>query len=358
MTDKYPPGLTRRTFLKTVASVMASYPLLKPVIPQSTSRRYQVAIGQAAGYDSSGVLRALTDLLDSLGGSIISPGDSVAIKVNLTSGTRFSLPPDMQAVESYMTHPEVAHALGCLLRDAGAREIYFVEALYDDISYSVFGFEEAAKAINATLIDLNNPDPYDNFIRVDVGNEWYMYDYFMVHPVLQEVDAFVSIAKMKCHFNCGVTLSMKNLVGAVPVSHYRAQSDHNWRSALHGITYGPHRIPRVVVDLNRAIPIDLAIIDGIKAAEGGEVPWGSFAPVEPGVLVAGKNALATDAVATAVMGFDPTADFPQAPFLHGDNHLNLAYEKRLGSNRLNEIDVVGVPIESVLYPFLPALSQQ
>jgi uncharacterized protein (DUF362 family) len=77
-------------------------------------------------------------------------------------------------------------------------------------------------------------------------------------------------------------------------------------------------------------------------------------PVAPGVLIAGKSALATDAVATAVMGFDPTANFPDAPFLRCDNHLNLAAAAGLGTNRLNEIEVVGASIKDVLYQFTPA----
>lgn len=62
----------------------------------------------------------------------------------------------------------------------------------------------------------------------------------------------------------------------------------------------------------RATLLILALVDGIRTAEGGEVPRGRFNPVQPGVLIAGKNPVATDAVATAVMGFDPTAE-PLAP---------------------------------------------
>jgi uncharacterized protein (DUF362 family) len=75
--------------------------------------------------------------------------------------------------------------------------------------------------------------------------------------------------------------------------------------------------------------------------------------VRPGVLIAGKEPLAADAVAAAVMGFDPTAHYPTAPFLRGDNHLNLAYGLGLGTNRLGEIGVVGVAIDDVQQSFDP-----
>jgi uncharacterized protein (DUF362 family) len=60
------------------------------------------------------------------------------------------------------------------------------------------------------------------------------------------------------------------------------------------------------------------------------------------LLIAGKNAVATDAVATAVMGFDPTAEYPNVPFLRGENHLNIARNLGLGTNRLDEIELKGI----------------
>jgi uncharacterized protein (DUF362 family) len=316
-----------------------------------------VAIAQAADYDPGRLRQQLRLMLDALGGlgDVVRPGDRVAIKVNLTGGTQAEPAAGVPAVESYVTHPQVVHALGELLRDAGARELLIAEAVYDQESYPSFGYEEVAKALDATLIDLNDPQPYSDFASMPVGEGWFIYDHFAIHRALAEVDAFVSVAKLKCHYECGVTLSMKNLIGLVPVTQYRLDGTHWWRSALHGQANEiKRRLPRVILDLNRARPIHLAVIDGIKTAEGGEVPRGSFHPVEPGVLVAGKNAVATDAVATAVMSFVPTVESPAAPFLRGDNHLNLAHGLGLGTNHLEEIQVLGAAIDEVRFKFRPS----
>jgi uncharacterized protein (DUF362 family) len=174
--------------------------------------------------------------------------------------------------------------------------------------------------------------------------------------LLEETDVFMSVAKMKCHWTCGVTHAMKNLVGLVPARFYRLTTEHSHRSEFHGpddATAG-YRVPRIIVELNKARPIHFALIDGIMTTEAGEGPWiRAMAPVAPGVLVAGKNALATDAVATAIQGFDPTAPGKTAPFVRSDNHLNLAYEAGLGTHRLDEIEVVGASIDEVRYPFKP-----
>lgn len=326
------------------------------ITPSASPSRVAVAWGD--GYDRALLRQEVRDLLDSLGGldDLVSPGDRVAIKVNLTGGTTIKPISGVSPIESYVTHPEVVRALGEALRDAGARELLIVEAVYEEASYRLWGYHDLAEALDATLIDLNSPHPHSDFSRVPVGEGWFIYQDFAFHPILQEIDVFVSVAKMKCHWSCGVTHSMKNLIGLVPASHYRLDPTHAHRSALHG--RGDEfktRLPRVIIDLNRARPIHLALIDGIKTAEAGEGPWiKGMAPVEPGLLVAGRDPVATDAVATAIMGFDPTAAPPTAPFLRSDNHLHLARLAGLGTNRLEEIDVVGPAIEEVGYTFRPA----
>ena len=184
-----------------------------------------------------------------------------------------------------------------------------------------------------------------------------MYERFSLNHLLQEVDTFVSVAKLKCHQIAGVTLSMKNLFGLAPLRVYRRNWEDGYRTAFHGdAPETGARVPRIVVDLNRARPIHLSLLDGIKTVEGGEGPWiATMAPVAAGVLIAGKNPVATDAVATAVMGFDPRGSRPNAPFLNGDNHIAIAADLGLGTNRLDEIAVVGSSIDEVQRAFGPAI---
>jgi uncharacterized protein (DUF362 family) len=264
--------------------------------------------------------------------------------------------PGVTPIESFVTHPEVVRALGAALREAGARDLFIVEAVYERASYRQWGYDEVAQALDAKLIDLNDPHPYNAFTPLPVGQGWSIYQQFTLHPLLQEIDTFVSVAKLKCHMIAGVTLSMKNLFGLAPLQHYRLAPKDTYRSAFHGAeSETGTRVPRIIIDLNRVRPIHLALLDGIKTVEGGEGPWiESMAPIAPGVLIAGKNPVATDAVATAVMGFDPRGRFPASPFLHGDNHLSLAADAQMGTNRLEEIEVVGARIDDVRHRFKPA----
>lgn len=98
------------------------------------------------------------------------------------------------------------------------------------------------------------------------------------------------------------------------------------------------------------------VIDGITSMSGGEGPWSAEArPIgltTPGVLIVGKNPVSTDAVGTAVMGFDnPRAARGEGPFKLGDNHLVLAEQRKLGIADLSKIEVLGVPIAQARYPY-------
>jgi uncharacterized protein (DUF362 family) len=110
-----------------------------------------------------------------------------------------------------------------------------------------------------------------------------------------------------------------------------------------------------VMDLNRARPVNLSLIDGIKTVDGSEGPWnGNLRVQNPGILIGGKNPVATDAVAVAAMGFDPAAEYPNPPFLRAENHLNLARSLGLGSNRLEDIEIRGAALDEVKMGFQPA----
>jgi hypothetical protein len=63
------------------------------------------------------------------------------------------------------------------------------------------------------------------------------------------------------------------------------------------------------------------------------------------------NPVSTDAVATAVMGYNPRATRGAAPFRACDNTLLLAEAHGAGSADLARIDVRGLTIEQALYRY-------
>ena len=361
------PNISRREFLR-LAGVTAASLLVggcQSPAPQIASdgkpvgaTSAQVAIGQAKTYDRDTIDRQIAELIDRLGGlgDVVKPGDSVAIKTNLTGGVNSGRLPGVKPIESFVTHPEVVRALVKQAQAAGAKEVFVVEAVYEWESYREWGYEAIADDTGVTLIDLNDSKPYADFMEALVGAGSFIYESFIFNKLLKEVDVFMSVSKMKNHYLGGVTHTMKNLYGLVPYRFYRLNDNDEYRSGFHGTGAETQaRLPRIIVDLNRARPVHFSLVDGIKTTQGGEGPWiSTIAPIEPGVLIAGKNCVATDAVATAVMGHAPTGNYPDAPYLRCDNHLNLAAAMGLGTNRLEEIEVLGLLIEKVKTQFSPA----
>ena len=344
-----------------------------------------VSIARCASYDED-VTARLADMFDQLGGlERLVRGKTVTIKVNMTGGPAMRIRGMAPALTHY-THPKLLGATAYLMGRAGARRIRFVESawatggpLTDFMLGAGWNVRQLAAAAPAVeFVNTNALGPYKKYARFPVPGSAYMYPGYDLNQAFADTDVFVSMAKLKNHATCGVTLSLKNCFGSLPAAIYgddagkdepnerpasgRAAVGHDGKrqpsksapQELHfGASHDPgYRVPRIVADLAMARPIDLAIIDGVTSVAGGEGPWiGNLRPVKPGVLIAGLNPVSTDAVATAVMGYNPRATRGTAPFHECDNTLLVAEAHGAGSADLGRIDVRGLTIEQALYRF-------
>jgi uncharacterized protein (DUF362 family) len=374
--------MTRREWLAMVAAT----PLLEAA-PQTDSKPAPpapVAIGKAASYDED-VTAKLATMFNQLGGiEKLVKNKTVTIKLNLTGAPTNRMqgrPPGF----THWANPKVAGATAYLLGRAGAKRIRFVESSANTtkpLEESLAEGEWDVKALQsaAPLVEFENTVGLGRgkkYSRLQVGPGAYMFPAWDLNHSYEETDVFVSLAKLKNHGICGVTLSMKNLYGCTPASIYgndagEDEPNENPRSNRAGVghmgTRAPskcspgelsfganhdpgYRMPRVVSDLVAARPIHLAIIDGIESIAGGELPRNGTRPVKPGVLIAGMNPVCTDSVATAVMGYNTRASRGDAGFPHCDNMLVLAEQRGLGSTDLKRIEVRGVSIEDALYRY-------
>jgi uncharacterized protein (DUF362 family) len=177
------------------------------------------------------------------------------------------------------------------------------------------------------FVDLHQP-PYTRFHIPDPA----MFRWYEFSSALQDIDLFVSLAKMKSHHLCGVTLTMKNLFGLPPGPIYGSP-----RGALHAAI----RLPRILADLTQRFAPGICLIDGIVGCNYVEWHGQGGDPVSSGILIAGDNAVATDATAARCMGVDPAAPRGTPPFLRADNHIRTASELGLGSLAGADIDVIG-----------------
>ena len=387
--------LNRRQFLQRAITFTSGAPLacslspadllgaaLGSAAPQRTRADSKVAIVGCRSYGPE-VREALVRCFDLLGGiGALVKNKTVTVKINLT-GTNFSKYLERSVGETYMTHYATALALGALLFQGGARRVRFVESTQSKAELkTTLGFAEwDVKALEALgkveFENTRNLGLSKTYAHLPVPTGGYMFSALDVNRAYGDTDVMISLAKLKNHITAGVTLSMKNLFGITPNSLYGDQAGDEDATAGRGPLHNPSgfekvhlpglksgitsieptwRVPRIVVDVCAARPIHLAIIDGITSMSGGEGPWcqeaGPIKFTQPGVLIAGLNPVSTDAVATAVMGYEnPRATRGTKPFVFCDNHLQLAEQAGLGSADLSQIDVRGLPIAKAKYSY-------
>jgi len=367
--------MTRRELLGALAvAPLTSIPAPTPV-----------AIRRCSSYEDD-LASLITSMFDSIGGAArLVSNQTVTIKLNLTGSPAQRIEGRPLGVTHY-THPRTAAALAHVLHSAGARRIRFVESCWATAGpLSEYLLESGwnlrllrSSAPNIELINTNALAGARDYARFRVPNSASIFSAYDLHPVYRDTDLFVSMAKLKNHETCGVTLAMKNIFGITPASIYgddaglHAPNESPEKGRVNVCHLGKrapsknapqeldptssrepgHRMPRIVAELCAARPIDISFIDGIESIAGGEGPWNrGIRLVQPGLLILGTNPVSTDAAATAAMGYNPRAPRGQGPFKTCDNMLLEAERLGAGSADLSNIDIRGLKLNEALYRF-------
>jgi uncharacterized protein (DUF362 family) len=378
-------ALSRRQFLAAGAAAgvgATSFASWARSAPSAT-----VSIGKCEGY-GAGLVPTLDRMFDQIGGlERVVKGRTVGIKLNLTGAPQLRLG-SHPAGSAHWVHPRMVGAVVHLMDRAGARRVRLLESPWAtampveeylfQAGWDPRDFQSAGARVE--LENTNGLGAGKEYHRFDVPGGGLLFPSYLLNHSFEDCDTFVSLAKLKDHMTAGVTLSMKNCFGNIPTTIYgdyvKDEPDLVPRSGrglvFHAGGRQPprfaaqevdpqsprhegYRLPRVIVDICAARPIDLAIVDGVETMGGAEGPWGGGEACRPGVLVAGTNCVNTDAVATAVMGYDPMAKGGAPPFYTCDNFLELAERKGLGTRDLRQIEVAGVPVEKARFDFAPMI---
>nr|HID59718.1 DUF362 domain-containing protein [Desulfobacterales bacterium] len=316
-----------------------------------------VGIVRCDSYDYEFVKQSVTRVLDLIGGltDVVRPGDRVAFKVNMTG--------ELSPNHGWTTHPNVVRAIAESVLDAGARELFIVEgsggAPTTLGAMKAFGYDEVAKPLGAKIIDLNSPEPYQEFMLVDVPNGGFIHQRIPFNRILLDSDILISVPKMKCHDCVGITLALKNQVGCTPRTVFeRGEMVHGKKQGKVTVADLRYIMPRAVVDINLARRIDFVVVDAVVGRDLGEGDWISGTrAINTNTIIVGRNPVAVDVVGCAAMGFDPEADYPLQPFSRVDNYLKLASESGLGPCKLSEITVKGTPIQEIRQSYRPPSGQ-
>src|SRR5947209_3117299 len=212
--------MTRREWL----AMLSTAPLLRAAPGAPTA---PVAIAKVPTYNED-LTAALSTMFDQLGGlARIVRGKTVTVKLNLTGSPGYKFMGKPLGVTHY-THPKLVGATAHLMGKAGARRIRFVESAWGtggpleeymlDSGWNVRQLAGAAAGVE--FENTNALGKGKKYARFKVPGGGYLYPAYDLNHAYDETDVFVSMAKLKNHETCGVTLSLKNCFGITPAAIY------------------------------------------------------------------------------------------------------------------------------------------
>jgi len=247
-------------------------------------------------------------LLGELGAAeALRPKWRVLVKLNITA----NLPPESGVI----TTPSVLDGALAYLADNAIRNVVVAEGGGDDVTaaFDKFGYRDIANRHKVPIVDLNR----DEAEWVEVPDPLVV-PRFSIAKTVRSCDAILNLPCLKVHNGAAVvTLCMKNMMGCIERSH---------RGEMH------RDFTHMVMDLLKVVRPDVNVVDGLVGRTWGEIHG---EPVGMGVMLAGTDMVAVDAVGAAAM------DMLKVP------HVELAAKHGYGEADLGQIDVRGEAIEAV-----------
>jgi len=268
--------------------------------------------------------------LDLIGGLKLKKGAHVVIKPNLFAPYPPPISVDRRVIASVVR----------LAREAGAGRVTVIEGVsmgtlmkrvnpalsgvcmrrgFSTIEVmKMLGVKRAVEGAGGEVLGVE--DAEKSFVDIKGGMALHRVQF---PKVVLEADYFINMPALKTHTMTMVTLSLKNLQGLL---------DEKSRYYSHRDDLDQH-----MVDINKIRVPDLVVLDGLIGMEGMGAGEGGN-PVEMGIVMAGRDCVAVDAVASMCMGIEN----PLAV-----STTRIAQHDGLGCGNPFLIDVVGESVERV-----------
>jgi uncharacterized protein (DUF362 family) len=277
-----------------------------------------VSIVKVAGRDRARVAAAVRKAMADAGGlvEVIRPGMRVMIKPNMVA-------PPPTADSGACTSPLVCQAVADVVRELGARPIIAESSARGadtEAAYRIMGYDQLRDQ-GYEVVDLKQ----DKTVQVPLAGGRVLTE-ITTFELVTQMDAIISVPVMKTHDQGQVTLALKNLKGLVTDGDKR-------RIHLEGMFEG-------AVDLVGHFKPVFAVLDAIVGQEGMGPLLGI--PVEMGLVLAGRDLVAVDAIAGRIMGFAPD----EVPITKA------AAARGLGTLDESKIEVVGERVAAVQRRFV------
>jgi uncharacterized protein (DUF362 family)/NAD-dependent dihydropyrimidine dehydrogenase PreA subunit len=268
--------------------------------------------------------KRMAELLGMMGGieQFAAPEENIVLKVNLLAAA--------EPEEAITTHPAVTAAVGKLTKATGAAPV-IADSPGSGFQYTegtlrrVYRICRMTDAAEEAGIDVNMDTSYQA-VSFPEGALTKRLD--VITPVV-EADGVFNLCKLKTHTYMGMTGAVKNHFGIIP-----GLSKPGYHAKLHDTA----RFADMLLDLAAYVAPRVSIMDAVVGMEGDGPNAGK--PRHIGLLLAAKNPLALDVVASEIIGLP-----------RENNPVLIAAEKRgLSPTRLEQVEIVGADAADLRIP--------
>jgi len=305
--------MNRREFLKQVAALGvlagAGRILTMPaeLLAMAPKKKPSPTLARATGTNYA---HLVGDSIQALGGmkKFVHSGETVVVKPNMA----WDQPPEMAA----NVHPIVVRKVVELCLEAGAKKVKVLDRTCHDArrTYVNSGIKAAVEGIKDNRAVVEFVDER-RFVELDIEGAKALKRWSFYQDIL-EADRFINIAIAKTHSEAKLTLTMKNMMGAIG----------GWRGRIHV------GLQQNIADMNLVLRPDLHILDATRiltqnGPTGGKVEYVKV----KNQVIAGTDPVALDAYGTTLFGMQP----------QDIGHIVKAYGLGLGEMDLKNIKMLG-----------------
>lgn len=263
---------TRRQFLRDASLAAIAFSAV-PKIPKlfaETNPNLSVVEGDDP-------FKNTVKVIEQIGGMarFVKRGDVVVVKPNIGW--------DRRPEQAADTNPFVVGALVKMAYDAGAKKVKVLDNTCNEARrcYKNSGIEEEARKYGASVLYVEDFMLKEMDLKGEVLKKWMVYKDFV------ECDCLINVPILKNHGLSGLTIGMKNLMGAVG----------GRRGLMH------MNIDKSVVDLARFFKPRLTVMDAYRILLRSGPQGGSLDDVAlKRMIVAGADQVAVDAYGAKIFG--------------------------------------------------------
>ncbi|MDD1674994.1 MAG: DUF362 domain-containing protein [Methanomicrobiales archaeon] len=283
--------------------------------PVPDDREYTVSIVQCPDYELHAVREAVQSCVKNIGGfgAFVRSGSRVLIKPNLLSAH----PPG----DAVTTHPSVLRAVIELVQDAGGCPVVGDSPGGRNTQASYRALLKVT-GVQTVLDETGCPSVYFDAATIGIpAPDALTFKRFTVPKICTEVDAVITLPKLKTHQLTTFTGAVKLLYGYLPGI---LKAEYHLHAGM-----DVDQFADLLLDIAVTLPPTLSVMDGIVGMEGNGPSHGS--PRTAGVVFASTSSMALDMVACRLIGFDNP--FPPT--------VRRAAERGIGPGSLDQVRCAG-----------------